>query len=122
MTRIFLAVIVAGALAGCAAAPPPSTADEADAASCTAQADAAFSSEDEDALARTSQTGELFSARPNHVFDAERLGALHERDSQITNCEDEGADAAGAAPAGPSFLQTPVVPPQIITPSNGATP
>jgi len=94
--------------AGCAQGPAPTAADQADASACTAQADAGYDANNVDALSRTSQNGLLFAPDPNRVFDSQRLGSLHARDSQITNCEADGADAGSIAPG------TPIVTPHII--------
>jgi hypothetical protein len=107
----FIAVL-AGilALGGCAIAPPPSQADQANLATCTAQADATYNAQNYDQLSRTSQNGLRYSATPNHVFDAQQLGSLHERDDQITDCVNNGtggtASAAlpGPAPAVPQII------------------
>jgi hypothetical protein len=89
MIKWLMMLSACAALAGCAAAPE-SQAQQADDAACTAQADAAYNSMDEDQLARTSQTGLRYAPEPNHVFDGEQLGAEHVRDSDIMNCEDNG--------------------------------
>ena len=96
------------ALAGCAE-PPPDPAAQADASACTAQADAAYRAQDYDSLARTSQTGLYFANTPNHVFDAEQQGALHQRDSAITNCESNGDNDLRPASGAP--LVTPHIVP-----------
>ena len=96
------------ALAACAQ-PPPSPAAEAEAAACTTQADAAYNAQNYDSLARTSQTGLYFANTPNHVFDAEQQGALHQRDSAITACESQGNN--GLRPA----IGAPLVTPHIVT-------
>ncbi len=111
MIKIITAILLAGGLAGCAAAPPATTAEDADAATCTAQADATYNANSLDTQARPSQTGQIFTATPNHVFDAETLGALHQRDSQLATCEANGANAPN-----PTFLGAPVVTPHIINP------
>jgi hypothetical protein len=54
----------------------------------------------------------LFSQTPNHVFDSQRLGSLHVRDSQITACEQNGAangddGLAAAVPVPPRIISTP---------------
>jgi hypothetical protein len=99
-------------LAGCAAGPPPSRAAEADAAACTAQADATYNAQNYDQLSRTSQNGLYFSPTPNHVFDAQQQGALHVRDSQITACEAHGG-AGGSGSATASYA-APLVTPHIV--------
>jgi len=90
-----LAATVGLAIAGCAAAPPPSPAQQAEATTCTAQADATYKAQNYAELSRTSQAGLLYAPMPNHVFDAQTLGALHVRDSQITDCERNGGDGSG---------------------------
>jgi len=96
------------ALTGCVPPAAPTAADQAEATDCTAQADATYDANNVDALSRTSQNGVFFSPDPNRVFDSQRLGSLHQRDSEITDCEHTGA-SAGAIPPG-----TPIVTPQII--------
>jgi len=95
-------------LAGCTPPPAANPAQEAEASACTAQADAAYTSENTDALSRTSQNGLYFAPTPNHVFDSQRLGSLHQRDSDITACENNGNGAGAIAPG------TPIVTPHII--------
>jgi hypothetical protein len=116
MNRLSLlhAVLAAALLggAGCAIAPPASEADTAELATCTAQADATYDAQNYDQLSRTGQNGLLFSATPDHVFDAQRLGSLHERDDQLADCLRSGtggtasADAAipGPAPVAPQII------------------
>ncbi len=99
--RFCLAVLAVIALTGCAAAPPPSQADAADTAACTQAADATYDAQNYEALSRTSQTGVRFSATPNHVFDGQQMGALHVRDSQITDCERNGGETSAALIPGP---------------------
>jgi hypothetical protein len=107
--RIFgLALAPALCLAGCAPPSAPTAAEQAEATACTAQADATYDANNVDALSRTSQNGVFFAPDPNRVFDSQRLGSLHERDSQITDCEQNGS-SAGSIPPG-----TPIVTPQII--------
>jgi len=110
MTRLlrFTPILAACLLGGCAFSPPPSPADQADLAACTSQADATYDAQNYDALSRTSQNGLRYSAMPNQVFDAQRLGSLHQRDSDITACEENGNGAGAIAPG------TPIVTPQII--------
>lgn len=95
-------------LSGCMAPPAPTAAQQADATACTAQADSTYNSENTDALSRTGQNGVFFSPDPNRVFDAQRLGSLHERDSNITSCEENGNGAGAIAPG------TPIVTPRIL--------
>lgn len=89
MTRLVMAMLASICLTGCATAPE-SQAQRADDAACTAQGDATFNALDEDQLARTSQANLPYSGLPNHVFDAEQMGAMHARDSQIARCEAQG--------------------------------
>ncbi len=111
MRKMMMAALGCAALAGCAAGPPPTAAENADAAACTQAADAAYEAQNYDELSRTSQTGVRYSATPNHVFDAQRLGSLHVRDSQITDCERNGNndDRASLIPGPPPAT------PQIVT-------
>jgi len=113
MTKFyFFAAALAGLLAigGCAGAPPPSQADDANLATCTAQADAAYDAQNYDQLSRTSQNGLRYSATPNHVFDAQQLGSLHERDDQLNDCVNNGSGATasatlpGPAPVAPQII------------------
>jgi hypothetical protein len=107
MKQIFLAALVCGTLAGCAASPPESTAQQADDATCTAQADATYDAQNANLLARTSQNGLYLAPTPNHVFDGQRMGAMSARDNQIQACEQNGN-------AGPSVNDVPVVTPHIV--------
>ena len=109
MKKFLMAVAACAALAGCAASPPESKAQQADDAVCTAQADAVYNQQTVDEQARTAQPGLLYGAMPTHVFDAEQLGAEHVRQSAITKCEDTGNTASG-----PEVNGTPVVTPHII--------
>jgi hypothetical protein len=86
---------------GCALSPPPNAADQADRDACTRQADAAYNAQNFEALSRTDQTGVRYSATPNHVFDAQQLGLLHQRDSAITDCINNGTVANSAVPGPP---------------------
>jgi hypothetical protein len=104
MTRLlrFTPILAACLLGGCAFSPPASPADQADLAACTSQADATYDAQNYDALSRTSQNGLRYSAMPNQVFDAQRLGSLHQRDDQITDCVNNGSGgSAQAAIPGP---------------------
>ena len=98
---LFCATALLG-LVGCELSPPPSAADQANLAACTAQADATYNAQNVDALSRTDQTGVRYSATPNHVFDGEQLGLMHQRDSQISNCVDNGTASASALPGKPA--------------------
>lgn len=105
-----MAMLAACWLTGCAA-QPESQSQRADDAACIAQGDATFHSLDEDELARNTPTTLPYSGMPDHVFDAEHLGALHARDSQISRCEDQGnaqdSEPAGFAPVTPHIVTTP---------------
>jgi len=107
----FIFLLAVCLLAGCAT-PPPSPADQADLATCTSQADATYDAQNFDALSRTSQNGLRYSATPNQVFDAQRLGSLHDRDDQIAACVDNGT--GGAASAQAAIPGPPPATPQII--------
>jgi hypothetical protein len=109
MMKLMLVVGAAGWLAGCAVGPPESQAQQADDAACTAQADATYTSDSPDLLARTSQNGLIYGATPTHVFDAEQMGAQHDRDSAITKCEQTGNNSGA-----PTVNGVPVVPPKIV--------
>jgi uncharacterized lipoprotein len=109
MKQILLAAVVCTTLAGCAASPPESSAQQADDASCTAQADAAYEAQNPNLLARTSQNGLYLAPMPNHVFDGQEMGAMSARENQIQNCEQNGS-------TGPNVNGVPVVAPHIITP------
>ncbi len=97
------------AASGCAA-PPPSQAEQADLAACTSQADAAYKAQNYESLSRTEQTGLRYAPMPNHVFDAQQLGAMHVRDDQISDCVNNGGTATPVIPGAP------LVTPQIIGP------
>jgi len=107
-----MAAATLAALAACTPAPPENTASAAADAACRAQGDATYNALDEDQLARTSQAGLMFAPQPNHVFDAEQMGAMHERDTEVANCERNGTEAAGSVPAGP--LTGNIVTPHIV--------
>jgi hypothetical protein len=98
-------------LAGCAALPAASQADDANQAACTQQADAAYRANNYDSLARTSQTGVYFSPMPNHVFDAQQMGSLSARNNQINDCVQNGNTTRPVIPGAP------LPAPQIIGPS-----
>ena len=103
MTKVyFFSAALAGMLAtvGCSTSAPPSQADQANLATCTAQADATYNAQNYDQLSRTSQHGLRYSATPNHVFDAQQLGSLHERDDQIADCMKNGTGGTASATAG----------------------
>ena len=92
-------VLAAGILAGCAAAPPPSAAEQAELAACTQQADAVYAQSNLNALGRTSQNGLYMAPMPNHVFDGQRMGTLNARNNQIRACMENGNPGAGAPAA-----------------------
>ena len=105
---IFLSL---GLLGACAAAPPPSQAEQANLASCTQQADAVYDQSNLNGLARTSQNGLYFAPMPNHAFDAQRDGTLDARNNQIKDCMENGnpnapAPGGGALPA-PTITTSP---------------
>ncbi len=108
MHRLVLAGLACLGLAGCAA-QPQDTAQQADTAACTAQANAQYRQNTLDLAGRTAQNGLMYGATPNRVFDAETMGALHQRDSQITRCE-----RTGNTDSQPEINNVPVVPPHII--------
>jgi hypothetical protein len=114
MIRFFAAVLACAAFAGlasCAAPPAPSAAEQAEAATCTAQADATYNAQNYDNLSRTSNANLRYSGLPTHVFDAQNLGAIHARDSQIATCEQNGETGGpglpGAVPVTPRIITTP---------------
>jgi hypothetical protein len=89
----FIAALAMPLLASCAAAPP-SPAEQADLDTCTAQANAAYTAQNIDALSRTSQNGLYYAPMPNHVFDSQRMGSLNQRNNQILDCVQNGTGAA----------------------------
>ena len=97
-----------GLLAGCAESPAPSQADQANVASCTAQADAVYQQNNLNGLARTGQNGLLYAPMPNQVFDSQRMGSLNARDNQISNC------VANGNPNNRPLAAAPLPAPQII--------
>jgi len=107
MKQIFLAALICGTLAGCAASQPESTAQQADDATCTAQADATYEAQNPNLLARTGQNGLQFPAMPNQVFEGQRLGAMSARDNQIQACEQNGntANVNGVPVVAPHIVQ-----------------
>jgi hypothetical protein len=109
MKPILLAALACVALAGCDSTPI-SPAQQAENAACTAQADAQYRQNTVDQEARVDQTGQRYSATPNHVFDAETMGAQSQRGHQIQDCEETGNN--NGQPVAPGF--TPVAP-HIIT-------
>ncbi|HQT65407.1 MAG: hypothetical protein B7Z75_09660 [Acidocella sp. 20-57-95] len=104
----FLAAAALLALSACATTPP-SAADQANLDACTAKADASYNAQNIDSLSRTDQTGVRYSATPNHVFDGQQLGLMHQRDSQITDCVNNGTASAS------TYTGKPLPAPQIIT-------
>jgi outer membrane murein-binding lipoprotein Lpp len=110
-TRISLlaaSILASGLLAGCAQTPAPSQADQANVASCTAQADAVYQQDNLNGLARTSQNGLLYAPMPNQVFDAQRMGTMNARDNQISDC------VANGNPNNRPLAAAPLPAPQII--------
>lgn len=93
-------------LAGCTLSTPPSEADQANLAACTQQADATYQANNYDALARTSQNAVRYSATPNHVFDAEQMGAMNERNNQINDCVQNGNTIRPVIPGPPLVAPT----------------
>jgi hypothetical protein len=107
MKQFLAACSIAVVLAGCAAQPQTDS-EAADATACTAAADATYNTQNYDQLSRPSQAGLQFPASPVQVFQAQQLGAEHERESQITNCERNGNTAQ------PVINGVPVATPHII--------
>jgi type IV pilus biogenesis protein CpaD/CtpE len=109
MKQIFLAALVCGTLAGCAASPPETTAQQADDTTCTAQADATYEAQNANLLARTGQNGLYFPSMPNQVFDAQRMGSMSARDNQIQACEQNGntPNVNGVPVVAPHIVQSP---------------
>jgi hypothetical protein len=110
MSRFFMVVLGLSALTGCAYGPPPTAADQAVAAACTSAAGDTYKAQNFAQYSRTSQNGLIYSATPNHVFDAEQMGAMHQYDSQISNCERNGSTSAalpGPPPVTPHIITTP---------------
>jgi hypothetical protein len=114
--RAVCVVLPFGALAACAGAPP-SDSEQANLAACTQSADAVYQADNYNGLARTSQNGLLYSATPNHVFDAQRLGTLDARNNQIKDCMENGNPEAPAVGGTPS-ITAPLPAPQIIGAQN----
>ncbi|MDE8347539.1 MAG: hypothetical protein POH28_15400, partial [Acidocella sp.] len=90
MMKIPVAILVCAMLAGCAPVMGESQGQQADDNACVAQADATYHALDEDQLARTGQNGLLYGATPTHVFDAEQMGAMRARQSELSTCEQNG--------------------------------
>ncbi len=107
MKSSFLAVASILLLAGCAS-QPQSQAEAANAAACTANADAVYQNSTMDQQARTLQNG-LRYAGPTQVFDAERMGAMSNRDEQIQDCEKYGSQSGS-----PTVNGVQVVAPHIV--------
>jgi hypothetical protein len=108
MKPSLLAALGCFALAGCAA--PVTPAQRAEDAACNAQASATYNQNTLDLDGRTAQVGQRYSAMPNHVFDAEQMGAQHQFDSQVQQCETMGTNNGQ-----PVVNGYPVVTPHIIT-------
>jgi hypothetical protein len=113
-TRITLpaaSMLALGMLAGCAESPAPSQADQANLASCTAQADAVYQQDNLNGLARTSQNGLLYAPMPNQVFQSQRMGTMSARDNQISDCVENGnpnnRPLAGAPLPAPRIIGNP---------------
>jgi len=108
--KLFCAAALAAlALAGCSSTPA-SPAQSAENQDCTAQADAQYQQNTLNEAGHTDQTGLMFPATPNHVFDSENMGAEHVRESQIQDCENTGNNNGQ-----PQVNGVPVVAPHIIT-------
>jgi hypothetical protein len=107
MKSSFLAAASILLLAGCAS-QPQSQATQADATACTNAADAGYQNSTLDLQARTLQNGLRYGA-PMQVFDAERMGAMSQRDQAIQNCEEYGNQNGT-----PSVNNVPVVAPHIV--------
>lgn len=107
MTKAWMALGLCAMLAACAPAPQPSAAQQAETAACTAQGDAIYHADTIDEEGRTAQNGLLYGGTPTHVFDAEHLGALHARDSAVSQCEQNGESGTPALGGGN------IVPPQV---------
>jgi hypothetical protein len=112
-TALWAAPILAlGMLAGCAAAPAPSQADQANLAACTADADAVYQQDNLNGLGRTSQNGLLYAPMPDQVFSGQHMGTLNARNNQVKDCVQNGnpnnhpATAAIQMPA-PQIAGTP---------------
>ncbi len=102
-------IIGCAALAACAASPQ-SPAQQAEASACQAEADAQYQQNTVDQEARTRQNGQRFGAMPTQVFEAERMGAMSQHDTQLQDCE-----ATGSNNGQPVVNGVPVVTPHIIT-------
>ncbi len=108
MKHILLAATACLGLAACASTPE-SPAQQAEDAACTAQADAQYNQATLGDAGHTAQNGLMYGATPTHVFDAEHMGAMYERDSQIQDCEKTGNNNGQ-----PVVNDVPVVAPHII--------
>ena len=108
MNPTLFAVFACLALAGCDSTPI-TPAQQAENAACAAQAGAIYQQNTVDQEARTDQTGQRYAATPNHVFDAETMGAQHDYQSQVQHCEDTGNNNGQ-----PVVNGVPVVTPHII--------
>lgn len=106
--KFSLLILACLALAGCADSMTP--AQQAENAACAAQAGADYQQNTVDQEARTAQPGQRYAAMPNHVFDAETMGAQHVYRSQVQQCEDTGTNNGQ-----PTVNGVPVVTPHIIT-------
>ncbi len=83
-------MLALAALSACSPPPAPSAGDQANLASCTAQADAVYDQSNLNGLARTGQNGLLYPATPGQVFSGQRMGTLNARNNQIQDCVDNG--------------------------------
>ncbi len=112
MNRVWVLIFLCLAPCGCTQTPPESSAQQADDEACRLQADSLYNSLSQDQLARPTQTGLLSGSTPDHVFDAEKLGALNARQLDIKRCELQGntsipGSAGGKGYATPHIVGTP---------------
>jgi hypothetical protein len=105
-----LAALALLALSACTQTPPPTPAQQAENAACTAQAQATYNQNTLSDAGHTPQPGLMFGATPTHVFDAEHADAQEDYDSQVQNCEETGNNNGQPVPAG-----VPAITPHIIT-------
>ena len=109
MKSFIAATFTCLALSACAAGPE-TAAQQAEDSACTAQGDAQYNQDTVDQEARTVQNGQRYGAMPTQVFDAERMGAMSQRDTQVQNCEETGSNNGQ-----PMVNGVPVVTPHIIS-------
>ena len=77
-------------LTACAAPQPKTPAQAALQAACQSQAEADYQQNTLSDAGHTAQNGLMFGATPTHVFDAEHMGAQHQYESDMQNCEQTG--------------------------------